>query len=121
MAKVKAVEFGLDLAKRMNIPRLQVQMDNQVAVLALKNNDMYGGACIHIINRCWKLIEDSNWIVDIKHCYREGNRVADWLANQGVLQNNKVKFIQAPPPSLNLGRILFEDVVGVALPRFIPP
>lgn len=81
MAEVKAVEFGLEFAKRMNIPKLQIQMDNQAAVIALQDNEAYGGACTHIIHRCRKLIEDPTWVVEIKHCYREGNRVADWLAN----------------------------------------
>ena len=94
-------------------------MDNQAAVYSLRGIEEFGGVCTHIIHRCREMIGDPSWMVEIKHCYREGNRAADWLANQGVFQNNKIELIQVPP--LNLGRILFEDVVGVAMPRFIPP
>lgn len=102
MAEIKAVEFGLGLAKRMRISKLQVQMDNQAVVLALQGTETYGGVCTHIIRRCREMLGDPSWIVVVKHCYREGNRAADWLANQEVCQNNKTELIQVPP--LNLGR-----------------
>lgn len=59
-----------------------------------------------------------DWEVEVVHCYRNGNIDAYWLVNQGIIQNNKLWLIQFPP--LSLGKILFGDIVGVALPRFVP-
>lgn len=113
-AEIKAVEYGLELATRMGVAKLQVQMDNKAAVSALNGIDDYGGKCVHMIHNCRRLISDPRWTVEVKHCYREANRAADWLPNQGVSQNNKIVLTQVSP--LNLGRILHDDVV-----RFIPP
>lgn len=60
MAEVKAVEYGLELAKRMGVTKLQVQMDNLAAVLALKIDEAYGGLCTHIIHRCRQMMADTN-------------------------------------------------------------
>lgn len=118
-AEVLAAEYGLELARRMGIRKLQLQMDNNALVLIFKDNDNYLGECSHDISHCKKLIMKDDWEVEVKHVYREANQAADWLANQGVSQNNKHELIQVPP--LALGRILYNDVVGVALPRLIPP
>lgn len=81
MAKVKVVEFGLDLAKRIGISKLQVQMDNKATILALQDDEAYGGMFTHIIHRCRQMILDSSWKIDTNHYYQEGDRVANWLAN----------------------------------------
>uniref|UniRef100_A0A803N5K6 RNase H type-1 domain-containing protein n=1 Tax=Chenopodium quinoa TaxID=63459 RepID=A0A803N5K6_CHEQI len=118
-SEVLAVEYGLELAKKMGITKLQIQLDNQAVVQILTNSSEYSGECIHDVNHCKKLIARPEWNVEVKHVYREANQVADWLANQGVQQNNKFQLIQVSP--LALGRILHNDVVGVALPRFVLP
>lgn len=53
------------------------------------------------------------------HVYRKGNRAADWLANQGVIQGVTSQIFTTVPISLH--RILVEDIGGVAFPRLIPP
>lgn len=56
----------------------------------------YGGEYSNIIQRCKKTISSQDWEVEIFHCYKQSNRAADWLANQGVIQNNKLELIQPP-------------------------
>lgn len=116
-AELKAVEMGLELAIRMGISKVMLQMDNQAAILALQGSDDYGGECAHIVQHCRNLIINNSWEVLLRHVYREGNRAADWLANVGVMQNSRMELIQVPP--LELGRILHEDLMGVARPRLV--
>lgn len=97
VAEVHAVDFGIELAKRMGSLKLQIQMDNLVVIWTLQGTDNYGGECTHIIHHCRKIITDGSWEVEIIHVYREGNRHVDWLANQGINQNNNIELIQVPP------------------------
>ncbi|XP_021761146.1 uncharacterized protein LOC110725977 [Chenopodium quinoa] len=83
----------------------------KMLLLQSREAEDYGGECIHEINQCKKMLADSSWQTEVKHIYREANCAADWLANQGVIQNNKIELIQIP--LLLLGRSLHNDVVGV--------
>lgn len=40
-AQVLAVEYGIELAWKMGIKKLQIQLDNQAVVLILKGQDEY--------------------------------------------------------------------------------
>ncbi|KAL2896029.1 hypothetical protein RDABS01_037813, partial [Bienertia sinuspersici] len=55
----------------------------------LQNDEYVGGECFHILNHCRNCIRNPTWEVRLEHCYREGNKVADWLANRGVTQNER--------------------------------
>lgn len=72
---------------------------------------------MHLLNTCWSLLASSEWEVRLSHCYREGNKVADRLANIGVLQEVHVVFFAAPPPEITT--LLHEDIMGVTTPRFL--
>lgn len=41
-AELKALEIGLELALRMRVSKLMVQMDNQAAIQALNSSENYG-------------------------------------------------------------------------------
>lgn len=56
-------------------------MDNKATILALQDDEAYGGMFTHIIHRCRQMILDSSWKIDTNHYYQEGDRVANWLAN----------------------------------------
>uniref|UniRef100_A0A803L7L3 RNase H type-1 domain-containing protein n=1 Tax=Chenopodium quinoa TaxID=63459 RepID=A0A803L7L3_CHEQI len=76
-AEVLEIEYGLELAKRMGIKKLQIQLDNQAVVQILNSTDGYNGECIHDIEHCRKLIARQEWTVEVKHVYREANQAAD--------------------------------------------
>lgn len=116
-AEIRAVAYGIDCAWRIGIRKLIVQIDSLSGILALKSMEPYGGVCVHIINHCRTLLNKQEWEVVLVHCYREGNRAADWLANKGVGQANKVDVIEDPPPELR--RIIAEDIRGVELPPLL--
>lgn len=103
-AEIKAVAYGLDLAKSLGIQHLVIQMDNLACIQMISSQDYGGGACHHLLNRCRALINDGNWRIRLEHCYREGNKAADYLANHGVIQEDRIKIIQEA--NLELKRIL---------------
>ncbi|CAN1746338.1 Putative ribonuclease H protein At1g65750 [Linum perenne] len=57
------------------------------------------------------------WRVEIRHVYREANKVADFLANQGHLFPFGTHLF--PLSDCNLGHILRYDCLGISEPRFI--
>lgn len=116
-AEMKAIEIGIDLAKKMGIQKLMIQMDNKYGIFALQSSEPYGRECIHIVQQCQILIKNHSQEVKLFHYYREDNRATNWLANQGVLQTTKLDLIQVPP--LELDRLLHQDLVGVAWPRLV--
>lgn len=117
-AEIKALIRGLELTQNLEINRLQVQLDNLSCMQSLNSNEVSRGECTHLIEYCRSLIKNNRWEVEVM-VYREGNRVADWLANQGDLHLSQLNVIENIP--YELARILEEDNMGVALPRLIPP
>uniref|UniRef100_A0A803MNC7 RNase H type-1 domain-containing protein n=1 Tax=Chenopodium quinoa TaxID=63459 RepID=A0A803MNC7_CHEQI len=111
----------------MGPSKLQIQLDSQALVLTLKNANPYVGEAVHSIARCKKILEETNWQFEVHHIYREANRAADLLANQGVSQNNNIEAIKEvvkgfPRPTLNLSSAQFSEVVNSAFehPLFPP-
>lgn len=113
-----ALDKGVELAKDLGISKLLIQLDNLACVQLLQSKDIGSSECSHLLKNVIKLIEDTTWTVHISHVYREGNRAADWLANQGVAQHIRIQIFSSPP--IDLCRILLEDSRGVAFPRLIP-
>lgn len=50
-----------------------------------------------IIQECTSIIHNKDRVVKIKHCFREINKAADYLANSGVSQSEPM-FVYNPPP-----------------------
>lgn len=73
---------------------------------------------IHIIRKCKTLINRPEWEVTITHCYREANRVADWLANYGVNADLTVVIFEAVP--MDLKAVKLEDIGGMTTSRLVP-
>lgn len=101
----------------MGIQRLILQMDNQACIEAIKNADHQGGECYHILNNCRRLISLLGSNFHIVHCFREGNRVADRLANIGVNLEMRKVYYDVPPHDIAL--LIQEDIIGMAYPRLV--
>ena len=114
-AELRVVGMGMEFAKTARYKKLVIQMNNAACVSTLMDETPYGGDCIHLVNHCRTLLHPSDWDAIILHVYREGNRAADWLANRGVDQQERVVTWNTPPPDLY--RIVAEDSWGVVFPR----
>ena len=116
-AELMAVTIGLEMAKALGITKLEVQMDNKACIEAIQNANLHGGECVHLLSTCRSLIQSEHWEVRMAHCYREGNKVADRLANMGVVQRISMMYHEAPPPDIST--LLREDIMGVTTPRLV--
>ncbi|KAL2927651.1 hypothetical protein RDABS01_019982 [Bienertia sinuspersici] len=83
-AEFMALTQGLELARQANNSKLLVQLDSLTCTQILRENHYNGGECVHIISNCKQLMMLEDWEVRVEHCYREGNKAIDWLANVGL-------------------------------------
>ncbi|XP_059078016.1 uncharacterized protein LOC131876594 [Cryptomeria japonica] len=97
-AKIRALEVGLLLCKEIGLTNIQVEGDSQIIINGVTNDKLLN----------WKL---SKWLLhihsllqaikpyEITHILREGNKVADLLANLGV--NSQVVEVTVIPMALS--------------------
>lgn len=70
------------LAKYLGLSNVIVQMDTSVAVNLVKQGIPPTQQYSVLIQEAMALAQ-GNWVSEITHVYREGNRCADFLANYG--------------------------------------
>lgn len=58
-------------------------------VQILKQNDIDIDECTYNLNYSHDMIINLDWIMTVKHVYREGEWVVDWLANEWISQDEK--------------------------------
>lgn len=92
-------------------------MENKACIEILQNEAYQGGECYYIPNNCRTLIRSLGWEVHLVHCHREGNKVADKLANLGVVQEERVLYFDVRPHEIT--SLSHKDNMGVTTPRFI--
>ncbi|GLJ26407.1 hypothetical protein SUGI_0509100 [Cryptomeria japonica] len=89
MAEFLALREGLILAKSLKIKYLEIEGDSSLTINAVRTRDISN----------WKLKTKLKRILDlikyfeetsVKHIYREGNSIADKLANLGANGNLSV-------------------------------
>lgn len=57
-----------------------METDSQVAIdLVIKNKVVIGYNGV-LVERC-RALSEQNWIMEIKHIYREANKVTNWPSN----------------------------------------
>ncbi|OMO61183.1 hypothetical protein CCACVL1_23704 [Corchorus capsularis] len=97
------------MARNREIQRLIIELDAQVVVKFLRSTVIASYPCYTLIRDCLELI-NSDWIVDIRHICREGNRCADHLANLAHSTPNGVSLLEDPPDSIT--SLLEDDRAG---------
>ncbi|CAL1397774.1 unnamed protein product [Linum trigynum] len=114
LAELWALFHGLNLAWSHGCLNLQVETDSQLVIQWIKNrvDPLHPHASLlSSIRRC--LTRD--WLVNITHTYREGNRVADWLSKHSLVYPYGMHELIDPPS--DLGRFLHDDEMGVTFER----
>lgn len=79
-------------------------------VQILKQNDIDIGECTHNINYSHDMMRNLDWIMTVKHIYREGEWVVDWLADEWI---SKDEMFWISENSLVESRILVSDTRGM--------
>ena len=71
----------------------------------------------NIVSSCKALLK-SDWSCNIHHVYREGNNIADGLANLGHSLDLGIMFFEEPPSQILCA--LDDDFKGLAMARLVP-
>ncbi|CAN1749432.1 Putative ribonuclease H protein At1g65750 [Linum perenne] len=115
-AELRGVIIGLDVSWEVGIRRVADQPDSKEA-LSLINAvgepcHQHAGEVATIRN-----LLQCDWEVTISHIYREGNKVADYLASigHGLPPGNHL----IPISDCNLGYYLRYDCMGISEPKII--
>ncbi|CAL1398877.1 unnamed protein product [Linum trigynum] len=116
LAELWAIRHGLDIAWRRRCTSLIVESDSQLAIQLIKDRQdpihPYAGILMSI-----RRLLSQDWLVNIVHTYREGNRAADWLSKHSLVYPYGVRELFDPPR--DLCRVLQEDNQGVSFERRI--
>lgn len=114
-AELWGLYYGLQMAWTSGHKRLIVKMDSQVA-LNLITQDLAQTHPLRVIVVCCQQMLSRDWVVKFNHTLREGNRVADSLANWSLQQGIGIHKIHDPPQEILLK--LWKDTLGVTMPRW---
>jgi ribonuclease HI len=106
---MRAIEFACD----HNWLNLWIESDSRLAVLAFSSNALVPWAVRNRWHNCKLLTRRMNFI--ITHIYREGNDIADSLANLGSSIDN-VTYFWVPPPCIT--NSLYRNRLGLPSFRF---
>ncbi|KAL6543520.1 hypothetical protein OROHE_010142 [Orobanche hederae] len=80
-AELYAIWRGLDLCVSRNFVKVWLESDSNTALHLIKNHNNSHWKLLGLLTKIWNLMD----IVEVRfsHIFREGNAVADWLANEG--------------------------------------
>ncbi|CAN1135802.1 Putative ribonuclease H protein At1g65750, partial [Linum perenne] len=115
-AELRGAILGLELAWSLHCNRVELQLDSRAVVALLMQTDspthQHGLEVLAFQELCRR-----DWVVMVRHVYREGNKAADFLANRGHDFPPGVHHF--PIVDCNLSYFLRHDVSGVSSPRHI--
>ncbi|XP_061357647.1 DExH-box ATP-dependent RNA helicase DExH6-like isoform X2 [Gastrolobium bilobum] len=118
MTELCGILTALKLAREKGISQLWIESDSAFAVKFSNDssNVLNDTPCDSVIQSIHELMRE-NWTVRISHCYREGNQVADWLANYAHSTEPGVHVLDVPPPECI--KYLTEDIAGLFRNRVV--
>ncbi|KAK3226132.1 hypothetical protein Dsin_005994 [Dipteronia sinensis] len=116
-AELWGIFEGLQYMWKAGFKNVVVETDSQTSVCLLTNNTPINHPLFSIIHAC-KALMKNNWCCNIRHVYREGNRVADGLAKLGHSLDLGITIFDDPPSQI-LG-ILEDDFNSLAVARLVP-
>lgn len=109
--------LGLEQAWLLGTPRLVVESDSKVLVDLVSSSERLPSEVPKLVRRI-RLLAQRLWKVEFTHSWREGNRCADWLANQSLEASSfELQVLQQSPGELR--QLLFDDVSWASWPRLI--
>ncbi|GFS35862.1 hypothetical protein Acr_00g0042560 [Actinidia rufa] len=113
-AELWGIYRGLKLIFGKDLKHVEIETDSEVAMKLLRDGPFRCGTPHrNLIEDCRELMRKTE--SSIKHTYREGNKVADRLANMGADQDVPMVLLLSPPAQI--GDLLAADLVGIAHER----
>ncbi|OMO88470.1 reverse transcriptase [Corchorus capsularis] len=107
---------GLILAHSKGIQKLEVNVDALNVITLINNADISVHPLGNIIYDCRMLMQRFPCL-NLSHCFREGNMVADALANNGRVQQMSFSVFDVIP--YFVFDLLMADTAGISLPRLV--
>lgn len=104
---------GLEMVKSQNMEALEIESDSATAINLIKGESPFQSPHKTLIQECQALLAATG--CSLSHVYREGNQVADKLANVGVEQEEK--WVSHITPPVDIIPLLEADMRGVAFER----
>ncbi|CAN1162578.1 Putative ribonuclease H protein At1g65750 [Linum perenne] len=115
-AELRGAVLGLEMAWALDCRRVELQLDSRAPVALLSRDGIQDHQHTLEVMAFQELCR-REWVVSIRHVYREANRAADFLANRGHVFPYGVHHF--PIVDCNLNYVLLYDSLGVSNPRLI--
>ncbi|CAL1377168.1 unnamed protein product [Linum trigynum] len=116
LAELWEVYHGLELAWKLGFRVVKFASDSQLAIQLIqdRHDPIHPYATLlGLVRR--KLSQD--WLVNLSHTYREGNRFADWLSKHSLVYPYGMHELADPPPGVV--PLIRDDMMGVTFERRI--
>ncbi|CAN1166153.1 Putative ribonuclease H protein At1g65750 [Linum perenne] len=116
-AEIRGALEGIRRAWAEGFRRVEVQMDSQAAIAILLDKSLtiaHQHALEVLEFRDWM---NRDWVLRLKHVYREANRAADFLANLGHSMPRGCH--EVPISDCNLAYHVRYDCMGISEPRLV--
>ncbi|CAN1131368.1 Putative ribonuclease H protein At1g65750 [Linum perenne] len=116
-AEICGVLEGVRRAWEAGYRKLEIQMDSKVAVEILLNANLATSPQFTLETLEFRDWLQRDWVVKVKHVYREANHAADYLANLG--HNTTRGSHEVDCSDCNLAYFIRYDCMGISEPRVI--
>ena len=93
---------------------MEIKIDAKVVVDWVAGNASINTAHSVLISDCRYLMEQMPR-VKIRHCFREANQCADFLAKKGAAQDQDFRIYNDPPVDMSM--LLYYDSIGMYFER----
>ncbi|GLJ43766.1 hypothetical protein SUGI_0911140, partial [Cryptomeria japonica] len=87
ITEARALLHGVKLAFHLGIEKIHIEGDSQLITSSLSSHKIVSWEIQYILGEVWKLLPRLQDF-KISHCFREGNKLADWLSNEGASLSN---------------------------------
>lgn len=114
-AELWGILKGMELAWNFGIRRLMVESDSLSIISFLNHKKKESSSCNNNLIRLILGWKSRSWNISFMLTLREGNSVADFLANRSITR--ELGFHAVEDPHTDLKDLLFRDLVGVSIPR----
>lgn len=114
-AELWGLREGLRLCRELGFQHINIEMDSASIAGMLQEENQPDQALSTLIVDCYLIMKSFNSYT-ISHIFREGNKIADRLAEMGHRAPRGFTLIPEPPPELYLD--LSRDKRGHMTPRF---
>lgn len=115
-AEIFAIYWAIYLAWERGYRKVVIESDSEVAVQKFHQPVAVRDPFYHVLVRSRRLLQQE-WYCWVNHVYREANLCADFMANLALSGGRELSLYADPP--MGIGRLLQDDLIGVARPRAV--